>query len=166
VYFNTKAGSNKEEKETKEKQELDKHFMSSMKNLSEGKSNIVEVQFSNIENLLRTEKNKEGEEKEQRNKVKAPSGYNEKVWSAMVDEAYKDKEWAEKMNKDESWKKNASEMSLNSLKEKLSKPIEQLAKESYDYLKKRARAKSDYYGSSRHIDESAKQKWEKLSGEK
>ena len=82
----------------------------------------------------------------------------------VIEEAKKDKEWAEKTNKDKKWKKNASNMSLDMLKKKLDKTVPELAQYSYDYLKMRSHAKGSVYGQATSIDRAAKEKWEKLSG--
>ncbi len=89
---------------------------------------------------------------------------NEKVYHAMLQEAKKDKKWAEKTKKDKKWLKSASDMSKEMLNEFLDKSVEELADNSYKYLRYRSHAMSGGVGSF-HIDKPAKEKWEKLSGE-
>ena len=81
-------------------------------------------------------------------------------------EAKNDKVWAEKTQHDSEWAKKASEVSKDMLHERLEKSTEQLAKEKYDYLKYRANAKGKYYSSDVYIDESAREKWLKLTKRK
>ncbi len=90
---------------------------------------------------------------------------NKKVYAALLKEARADKEWAKKKEKEvgREWK-SGSEMSRQMLTDRLDKTADQLAMESYDYLKLRAHAVSK--STNYPIDKPSKEKWEKLSGEK
>jgi hypothetical protein len=91
-----------------------------------------------------------------------PKGYNTKVWSALCEEAIRDKEWAFATVKDAEWTNNASTSSLVMLGEYLSQSVTAMAKASYDYLKMRAFGET-FLGA---LDSPARERWEQLSGRK
>lgn len=93
--------------------------------------------------------------------IKKPKGYNDKAWHWAVEESKKDKEWAKNHEHDKEWKKMASIMSLEMLKKRLNKPVDQLAKEKYDYLKMRAHATSEITGE--HIAPDSLKKWQEIT---
>ena len=84
---------------------------------------------------------------------------NPRAWKWALREATKDKAWAVQKKGDLNWQRNASTISNEMLHGRLTKSKEQLAKESYDYLKFRANAKGTLYGRPSYIDESARKKW-------
>ncbi|MDD5589144.1 MAG: hypothetical protein PHP92_03770 [Candidatus Nanoarchaeia archaeon] len=88
---------------------------------------------------------------------------NPKVMEYMIEQAKQDKEWAEKTKDNQEWLEMASDMSMEMLQNRLNKSVEQLAEDSYDYLEYRSHLKEEHWG---YIDKSAKELWEKLTGEK
>lgn len=89
-----------------------------------------------------------------------PTTINKEVMSHLLKEAQKNKAWAIKISKDKEWMENASEMSKQMVKERMEKPIEELARNSYDYLKMRAAAFQNNYP----IAKDAMTKWLQLGG--
>ena len=73
------------------------------------------------------------------------------TWNRAIAEAKKDKAWANKTKDDKHWRNNASQVSLEMLHKRLNTPVEQLAKEKYQYWKMRQKAgyepKYQAYGS-------------------
>lgn len=83
---------------------------------------------------------------------------NEKVYSAMLAEAKEDKKGAIKIEKEEGRQNKW-------IIDDLDLPVEEIARNKYNYLGMRAHATGKVYGSNQPIDKPAKEKWEKLSGE-
>jgi len=87
-----------------------------------------------------------------------------KIDSYCLREARKDKAWAKRTAKDKAWFKRASDMSKNMLMENLKKSVSTLAREKCSYLKMRACAKGNYYGTPGFIDEPARAMYKKITG--
>ncbi len=88
---------------------------------------------------------------------------NKKFYAKMLEEAKEDKKWAIEKEKEvgREWKEG-SNMSREMLAERLDKSVEELAKSKYSYSKMRAFAQTEI---GKPIDEAAKEKWEKITGE-
>jgi len=90
---------------------------------------------------------------------------NIKVWEHCLSEAKKDTEWAknhEFSNAPDKW--SACDISINMLKDRLSKSVEEIAEAKYKYLHMRSHL---YDSKSRMwIDPFLRDKWENISGEK
>jgi len=89
---------------------------------------------------------------------------NVKIWEHCLSEAKKDIEWAknhEFSNAPDKW--SACEVSINMLKDRLSKSVEEIAEYKYKYLDMRAHL---YDPKGRMwIDPFSKNEWENISGE-
>ena len=86
------------------------------------------------------------------------------VWDHILAKTEQRKKWAldhEYADDPEAWP--ASGMSISMLRERLAKPVQQLAEQSYTYFHHRAHMMSTGYMST-HIDPAAAREWQELTG--
>ena len=83
-----------------------------------------------------------------------------KLWNWALKEARKDKNWAKKTQHNKKWIAGASNMSKEMLQERLTKSIQEIAKEKMDYLILRASGEQNGYV----IDKPARKLYEKITG--
>jgi hypothetical protein len=87
---------------------------------------------------------------------------NPKIMRYFIKKAEEDKAWANRTKDDVKWNSEASDMSKQMLQDNLSKSVQQLAEEKYDYHKHRANLKGMYYGREGYIDPQAHELWKNL----
>jgi len=82
----------------------------------------------------------------------------------IVQEAKKDKKWAEKAIRDEKWWKGASTWSRETAVKWSKLSVNERAKQKWDYLKYRAHAKDVVFGREVYVDKLARARYLKLVG--
>ena len=87
-----------------------------------------------------------------------------KLYTYFLKEARKDKNWAKKVLRDKKWVKKASTASMDMARQYAEQPIERMAIYRMNYLKHRATAKGDNWGSEMWIDKTAREKYKRIVG--
>lgn len=83
----------------------------------------------------------------------------------IIEEAKERKEFANKAINNPDWMAKACEISKEAMKRYREQTVEQIAKNSWDYLRMRANATGECWGTTVFIDKSARAKYLRLTGE-